>query len=252
MAEKKETDPMSMQRGDYTYNPRASLFFSLGRALTGPIQYYLITRHPLGTLFGVASPPMGFPPITLLGHTLPRLPFLIALMPGVLSAKHILWANFMMAERMTGQFAFFGVVADLMYESITSLVFTGAAINPLFSERYFNVGFAMYMGGVALELVAELQRMHFKSKPENKGKVCKSGFWGITRHINYTANVMFGFGYGLATGGPVYALMTGGMYVANFLTNAMPSIEAYCRGKYGREWEAYEREVPYQLFPGLY
>ena len=46
--------------------------------------------------------------------------------------------------------------------------------------------------------------------------------------------------------------MTAGMYLANFTTNAMPSIEEYCRKRYGAEWERYEREVPYQLIPGIY
>jgi steroid 5-alpha reductase family enzyme len=188
----------------------------------------------------------------MLGRTFPRLPFLTALMPGVLSFKHVFWLNFLLREKMTWTFSFFGVVADIMYESITSLVFTAAAKNPMFSERFFYAGFTLYVSSVAVELIAELQRAAFKRRPENKGKVCTTGFWGITRHINYTANVAFGFGYGLAAGGPLYACMTAGMYLSNFILNAMPSIEGYCRDKYGKEWEAYEREVPYQLIPGIY
>lgn len=61
-----------------------------------------------------------------------------------------------------------------------------------------------------------------------------------------------GFAYGLASGGPLYACMTGGMYLANFVTNAMPGIEKYCRERYGSEWARYERETPSQLIPGIY
>lgn len=61
-----------------------------------------------------------------------------------------------------------------------------------------------------------------------------------------------GFAYGLASGGPLYACMTGGMYLANFVTNAMPGIEKYCRERYGAEWARYERETPSQLIPGIY
>jgi steroid 5-alpha reductase family enzyme len=173
-------------------------------------------------------------------------------MPGVLSIKHILWVNFMSRERMTLKFATFAILSDFLYESISSIIFTAASVNPTWSERYFYAGFTIFMASAAVELLAELQRIAFKAKKENRGKLCTTGFWAVTRHINYTANVLFGFGYGLATGGPLYSLATAGMYISNFTLNAMPSIEKYCREKYGEEWAKYEREVPWQLFPGIY
>jgi protein-S-isoprenylcysteine O-methyltransferase Ste14 len=246
-----ETSGPSIQRGDYRRSKAPILIFSIGRAITGPLQYLLITAHPLSAL-GIRPPPTGSPPITILGHSFPRLPFLTALMPGVLSLKHLIWLNFLMRERMTMKFAAFGIIADFLFESVTSLVFTAASVNPLFSERYFYTAITMFFSSVALELAAELQRTAFKSKKENEGKVCKTGFWGITRHINYTANVLFGFAYGLATGGPVYGIATGAFYLSNFVLNAIPGIEEYCRGKYGEQWAEYEKEVPWQLFPGIY
>ncbi|KIW87812.1 uncharacterized protein Z519_11396 [Cladophialophora bantiana CBS 173.52] len=244
-------DPLGIQRGDYGRNISANLLFTICRAITGPAQYVLITSHPLSHL-GVPPPPAGTTPIALFGRTFPRLPFLAALMPATLSIKHILWVNFMLRERMTLKFAAFAVLSDFTYESISSLVFTTASINPMFSERFFYAGFTIFMASAALELLAELQRMAFKAKKENQSKVCKTGFWAITRHINYTANVLFGFGYGLATGGLLYSLATAGMYISNFVFNAMPAIEKYCREKYGEQWIQYEHEVPWQLFPGIY
>lgn len=244
-------DPLSMQRGDYGTNLAPTLLFIAGRAITGPIQYYLITKHPL-SVFGVPPPPTGSPPIHLFGRIFPRLPFLTALMPGVLSLKHIFWLSFLIRERVTMPFAFFGVLADIIYESITSLVFTTASVNPMFSQTFVKIGSSMYFAGVFLELTAELQRAAFKAKKENEGKLCTTGLWGITRHINFTANVLFAAGYGLATGGPLYAIPTAGMYVCNFVFNAIPSLEDYCRGKYGKEWERYERDVRWQLIPGIY
>ena len=246
-----QPDPLGVQRGDYGQNISSNLLFTVGRALTGPAQYLLIAAHPLAR-FGVPRPPVGAPAITLLGRTFLRLPFLTALMPGVLSAKHFLWANFMMCERMTLKFATFAIISDFMYEAISSTVFTAASINPMWSERYFYAGFTIFMASAAVEFLAELQRIAFKAKKENQGKVCTTGFWAISRHINYTANVLFGFGYGLATGGPLYSLATAGMYLSNFTINAMPGIEKYCREKYGEQWKKYERDVPWQLFPGIY
>jgi protein-S-isoprenylcysteine O-methyltransferase Ste14 len=228
-----------------------NLLFTLGRAFTGPAQYLLISAHPLAR-FGVPPPPAGSPPITLLGYTFPRLPFLAALMPAVVSAKHMFWLNFIGRERMTTSSAFFAVVSDFVYEAITSLVFTTASINPMFSEHYFYTGTTIYMASVMIELLAELQRSAFKAKAENEGEVCEAGFWGITRHINYTANVMFGFGYGLATGGPLYSVATAGLYISNFVLNAIPGIEKYCHEKYDDRWAEYELDVPWRLIPGIY
>jgi len=245
-----KNDPLSVQRGDYGTNIGPNLLFTIGRALTGPAQYLLISAHPLSR-FGLPPPPRGST-MTLLGHTFPRLPFFTALMPAVVSAKHVFWLNFLCRERVTRQFAVFAIVSDFVYESVSSLVFTAAGVNPLFSERFFYAGTAIYMASVAAELVAELQRAAFKAKPENRNKVCKSGLWRVSRHINYTANILYGFGYGLATGGPVYSIATAGMYISNFAFNAIPSLERYCRGRYGEDWKQYEREVPWKLFPGIY
>ena len=244
-------DPLAVQRGNYGRDLLPNLIFTVGRAITGPAQYLLISAHPLAR-FGIPPPPTGSPPITLFGHMFPRLPFLTALMPAVISAKHVFWLTFLCRERMTTKFAVFAVLSDFMYEATTSLVFTAASVNPMFSERYFYTGTTIYMASVAVELLAELQRTAFKAKRENEGKICKTGFWGITRHVNYTANVMFAFGYGLAAGGPLYSVATAGMYISNFVFNALPGIEKYCSEKYNDQWAVYEREVPWLLFPGIY
>lgn len=47
-------------------------------------------------------------------------------------------------------------------------------------------------------------------------------------------NVVYGFAYGLATGGPICSTHTADMYLTDFIANAMPSNEAYCKRKYGR------------------
>ena len=132
-------DPLAVQRGDYGRNLFPNLLFTVGRAITGPAQYYIITAHPLAR-FGIPPPPTGSPPISLLGHTFPKLPFFAALMPTVLSAKHIFWINVLCRERMTPSFALFGALSDFAYEAITSLVFTTASVHPMFSEQYFYIG----------------------------------------------------------------------------------------------------------------
>ncbi len=141
---------------------------------------------------------------------------------------------------------------DLIYELITSLVFTTAASNPMFSPTLLRVGFGVYVSAVIAELTSELQRDSFKRGPRNKGKLCDRGLWGWVRHPNYTANIVFGFAYGLAAGGWGYALCTGGMYASNLSMNAGPEHEEYMAKKYCGKWEMYVRKVPFRLFPGIF
>lgn len=245
-----ENDPLSVQRGDYGRNLLPTLLFVLGRVLSGPMQYFIITAHPLSYL-GVPPPPTGGL-VTVFGYEVQQFPLIISSLTVLLSSKHIFWQLYLCHERMTMQFAYFAIIADGVYESISSLVFTAASLNPFFSERFLYIGSAIFVTSVGIELTSELQRHAFKSNPRNKGKLYTSGLWRVTRHINYTANVFFGFGFGLATGGPVYTILTAGMYLSNFTFNAIPSIESYCAEKYGKAWEKYKKDVPWSLIPGLY
>lgn len=71
------------------------------------------------------------------------MPFLVALMPGNLSLKMVIWQTCYCRERMTIPMVLFGVLSDVVYESLTSLVFCAAAKIPLFSERLFYTGLSI-------------------------------------------------------------------------------------------------------------
>ncbi|KIW16551.1 hypothetical protein PV08_03739 [Exophiala spinifera] len=246
-----QNEPMGIQRGVYGRNWFWNILFSIGRALTGPVQYLLIGAHPLGR-FGIPPPPTGGL-ITLLGHTMPRYQVLAALMPAFLSVKQIIWINVLAREKLSKEFLLFAVPAGIAVEMVHTLAFTAASKNPLFSSRVFNIGLALFMTGNIMEVIADVQLALHRWNPKNQGKVCKAGLWRVTRQINYTANIIFGFGYTMALGGLVYGIVaTTATYIMNFLTNAGPSKEHYCREKYGKQWEQYKKEVPYVLIPWIY
>ena len=92
----------------------------------------------------------------------------------------------------------------------------------------------------------------FKSKPENKGKLCTTGFWGMARHINYGGYTIWRAGYGMACSGFVWAGVLAGFFGWNFATEAIEVLDDYCGGKYGEQWEGYKRDVPWKLVPGIY
>ncbi|MBL7931130.1 MAG: DUF1295 domain-containing protein, partial [Bacteroidia bacterium] len=47
------------------------------------------------------------------------------------------------------------------------------------------IGATLWILCIVGEGIADWQLQHFKSKPENKGKVCRHGLWNYSRHPNY-------------------------------------------------------------------
>ncbi|KAJ4407694.1 hypothetical protein N0V91_003664 [Didymella pomorum] len=244
-------NPMGVQRGNYSWTLPEPLFFCLGRLASIPLQYAIVTYNP----FGVSQQPssstldLSFAPTWL--PVLEPLTIFLA-MTGVLVFKQSIWMFYLCNERMTLHFAFFGVLADFIYEGICALVFSVAVRNPMWRPSFLYLGAAVHFVAAMIELAAELQRKAFKDDPKNKGKLCTNGAWGIVRHPNFSMNVVYGAAYGFATGGPLFALFPIAMYLGNFTTNAIPPKEVYLAEKYGEQWEKYRRDVKWKLCPGVY
>ena len=69
--------------------------------------------------------------------------------------------------------------------------------------------FGLIIGCLALvgETLSDIQLDQFCSKPENKQKVCKDGFWRYSRHPNYFFEWLFWFSFvGLASGSEQFYL----------------------------------------------
>jgi protein-S-isoprenylcysteine O-methyltransferase Ste14 len=249
-----EADPIGVQRGNYKRSLAGPLFLAVGRITSIPLQQFILAKHPL-SLLGVPRPPtdgtITLPFLPPQWTTQPLFPFLITLMPAVLVTKQILWMSYC-NELITLPYAFFAVLSTYIYEGVTTLVFTSAAVNPLWSPTFVKIATAIHVTAAVAELGCELHRRSFKADPKNRGKLCTTGLWGLCRHPNYAANVIYGTAYGFAAGGPVYAAMTGGMYISNFTLNAIPPKEEYLAKKYGVGWEKYKKDVRWKLFPGIY
>jgi len=250
----KDANAMGVQRGNYNRALAGPLLLATGRILSIPIQQFILSKHPLSH-FGIPRPPtdgtMTLPFVAPQWAVQPLLPSLMVLMPAVLAAKNVLWIGYC-SEHITVEFAFFGWIADCLYESISTLVFTGAAVNPLWKPSFVKVAAAIYISATLAELGCEMHRLAFKADPKNRGKLCTTGLWGVCRHPNFALNVVYGTAYGFAAGGPVYAAMTGGMYLSNFTLNAIAPKEEYLAKKYGVEWEKYKKETKWKMFPGIY
>lgn len=60
-------------------------------------------------------------------------------------------------------------------------------------------GAALFVTGIAMEIICEETRARFKSKPENKGRVDDTGLFGLVRHPNYLGYTLWRSGLMLAT-----------------------------------------------------
>ncbi len=125
----------------------------------------------------------------------------------------------------------------------------------------------LFFGGWALSRGANLQKFFFKTEPQRRflgwlapvaisggGKqLLASGFWGLSRHVNYLGEILMALGLALALGypGDVFPWLYPVYYVA-LLFPRQHSDDQRCAEKYGALWEEYCRKVPYRIIPWVY
>jgi len=127
---------------------------------------------------------------------------------------------------------------------------------------------AVFFSGWALSRGANLQKFLFKTRPEaslfgvlkpvalagpsGKQLLC-SGFWALSRHINYLGEILMATGLALALGYP--ADVWPWLYPLYYLALLLPRQhfdDQRCAEKYGELWQAYCRKVPWRIIPGVY
>jgi protein-S-isoprenylcysteine O-methyltransferase Ste14 len=95
----------------------------------------------------------------------------------------------------------------------------------------------------------------FKPKTVTNGKqslLC-SGFWGVSRHVNYLGEILMATGMTLALGWPgVWVVWLYPLYYVFLLFPRERADERRCAAKYGPLWNEYVRRVPKRIIPGIY
>lgn len=142
-------------------------------------------------------------------------------------------------------------VFNTIFNSASSLIFTASPPAQFFPYQVY-IGTAMYIVGISLETVSEVQRKRFKDKPENAGKAYTGGLFSLARHINYGGYTLWRGGYALAAGGPVWAALMTTFFAYDFVTRGVPVLDQYCSKRYGQLWLKFKEQVPYRLLPGIY
>lgn len=76
-------------------------------------------------------------------------------------------------------------------------------------------GVILFTIGFLMESVSDIQKYQFRSKPENKGKVCDVGLFVWTRHPNYFGEIIIQFSiFMIAVSPAAYGYVHGGAYSA--------------------------------------
>jgi delta14-sterol reductase len=78
-----------------------------------------------------------------------------------------------------------------------------------------------------------------------------SGWWGVTRYINYLGDWIMAWAWCLPTGfgTPITYFY---VYFAILLTHRDRRDDAKCAAKYGADCERCRKRVPYRFLPGIY
>jgi len=93
---------------------------------------------------------------------------------------------------------------------------------------------------------------YMKEGEEKDGKLLTSGWWGKSRHMNYTFEIGLSgcwsaVGYQLGFAPFLYL-----GYIIALLVHRIYRDEEKCKVKYGKYWEEYCKKVRYRLIPGIY
>jgi protein-S-isoprenylcysteine O-methyltransferase Ste14 len=124
----------------------------------------------------------------------------------------------------------------------------------------------IFLSGWFLSRGANMQKYTFKKNPEKSFLGIKpiiitdghkslliSGFWGLSRHINYLGEILMATGIVLCAGHSysIWPWLYPLYYVA-LLFPRQRADDKICAHKYGELWEQYVKKVPYKIIPYIY
>lgn len=131
----------------------------------------------------------------------------------------------------------------------------------------FVLATLLFFSGWSLARGANMQKFVFKRdprktflgriEPETLGDgdrvVLCSGFWGVSRHVNYLGEVLMASGLALSLGWPTVIFpWLYPLYYVVLLGTRERDDDRRCAEKYGAVWEEYRRRVPWRIIPGVY
>ena len=139
--------------------------------------------------------------------------------------------------------------------------------NPHSPTWFLVLASAIFYVGWILARGSNMQKFTFKTDPEQKflglftpnslsngeQRVLYSGFWGISRHVNYLGEILMAVGLTLVLGWPFES--TPWLYPLYYIALLVPrqiQDDKRCAAKYGQLWSEYCERVPWRIVPKVY
>ena len=119
-------------------------------------------------------------------------------------------------------------------------------------------GFALWLVGFGVEVLADRQKRAFRADPANAERFITSGLWARSRHPNYCGEILLWCGVALAAlpalSGWQHATLVSPVFVYLLLTrvSGIPPLEQRAQARWGDDpdYQDYVRRTP-RLWPGL-
>ncbi|KAH3901098.1 probable Delta(14)-sterol reductase [Saccharomycodes ludwigii] len=83
-------------------------------------------------------------------------------------------------------------------------------------------------------------------------KLLCDGWWKTSQHINYLGDWLISLSWCLTTWFQTPLTYYYSLYFGILLLHRQTRDEHKCRNKYGKDWEIYEKKVPYKIIPYVY
>jgi protein-S-isoprenylcysteine O-methyltransferase Ste14 len=209
------------------------------RSIDPYIQYLILTTYgrQMFSKFGLASHPPDHGTI-----------FLFLFMTSVCAIKHIINVSYIMEVKISLFVAVIAPISATVFSPLATL--SSLYFSPSITTQY--IGISLFLVGISVELISELQRKRFKDNSANKGRNYMGGLFSLARHINYGSYAVWRTGLVLTSGNYYLAGALFLLQIWNFTARAVPVLDAHCAAKYGDGWKQYKQDVPYILYPYLW
>jgi len=125
-------------------------------------------------------------------------------------------------------------------------------------DGFVIAGVVVWLVGMALEIVADLQKQAFRADPANKGEFIRTGLWSRSRHPNYFGEILVWIGVFLVAApvlqGWQWVAVLSPLFVILLLTrvSGIPLLEKRADERWGdrADYRAYRDRTPV-LIPAL-